>query len=103
MSSITRSISQQLGALGVPALPLAQRPGLRIFFLGLVIFATAFGIVVLKDVNRRLFNQYQTLQAQHEKQYESWGALLLEQSTLSTPSRVERIAHDRLKMIKENK
>lgn len=102
MNSISRSISEQLSALGAPTLPLVGRPGLRIFFLCVGLFATALGIIVLKDVNRRLYNQYQSLKISHEKQYETWGALSLEQSTLSTPSRVEKIASDRLNMQRVN-
>lgn len=98
MSSVTRTVSEHLQALGLPTFPLADKPGVRMFILGLMIFASAVGIVVVKDVNRRLFNQYQSFQTSHEKKYETWGALLLEQSTLSAPARVERIAQDRLNM-----
>lgn len=102
MNAISRSIEQHVGVLNIPALPLASRPGLRIFFLSLAIFLSAFGVIVVKDLNRRLFIQYQTLQQQHEHQYETWGKLSLEQSTLSTPSRVQRIAMQRLLMEQTN-
>lgn len=102
MNVVSRAIGQHLGVLSIPALPMAKRPGLRIFLLALAIFASAFGIIVVKDINRRLFIRYQTLQAQHEKQFEAWGQLSLEQSTLSTPSRVQRIAKNRLLMEQTN-
>lgn len=81
-----------------PSLPLAHRPGLRNFILIIAILASAFLVVYLKDANRREFIHYQQLQQVHEKQYEVWGKLLLEQSTLSTQSRVQQIAHKRLGM-----
>lgn len=102
MNAISRAISEQLHAIGTPTFPLVNNPVWRIFILCAALFATAFGIIVLKDVNRRLYNQYQSLKIAHEKQYETWGALSLEQSTLSTPSRVEKIATDRLNMQRVN-
>jgi len=102
MNAVTRALGQHIDALSLPALPMANRPGLRIFLLALTIFTTAFGIIVVKDYNRRMFIRYQTMQQQHEKHYETWGQLSLEQSTLSTPSRVQRIARQRLLMEQTN-
>lgn len=98
MNAVTRVIGQNADILKLPTMPLASRPGLRMLLLAAAIFLTAFGIIVSKDVSRRLFIESQILQTQHEKHYETWGKLLLEQSTLSTQSRVQRIAQQRLLM-----
>lgn len=68
-----------------------------LFVLGLLL--SAFSVVYFKDLNRRLFIQYQDLQ-QTRQQYEvEWGKLLLEQSTWSTQARIQQIAQQQFGMI----
>lgn len=70
--------------------------------VGLLVFGlllSAFGVIYMKDLNRRLFIQYQTLQAQKAQSLIQWGKLLLEQSTWSTQSRIQQIAQKQLEMI----
>lgn len=98
MNTATRVFLMYRAGIRLPALPLAQRPGLRNLILMLAILATAFVVIYLKDANRRQFIHYQQLQQIHEKQYEVWGKLLIEQSTLSTQSRIRQIANRRLGM-----
>lgn len=65
----------------------------------IALLLTAFGVVYLKDLNRRLFIEYQSLQ-QNRQQYEvEWSKLLLEQSTWSTQSRIQSIAQNQLGMV----
>ena len=59
---------------------------------------SAFGVVYVKDLNRRLFIQYQTLQHEKSQHLVRFGKLLLEQSTWSTQARVQQIAEHRLGM-----
>ncbi|OGT49367.1 MAG: cell division protein FtsL [Gammaproteobacteria bacterium RIFCSPHIGHO2_12_FULL_41_15] len=67
-----------------------------LFFL---IILSLFAIVFSKDLNRRKFIQYQTLlQAETQLQLD-WNKILLEQSTLTTQSRVQKIAEQQLGMI----
>ncbi|QTS83749.1 cell division protein FtsL [Coxiella endosymbiont of Amblyomma nuttalli] len=72
----------------------------RILIISLVVdlLCSAFGVIYFKDLNRRLFIRYETLQ--HEKMEEliEWGRLLLEQSTWSTQSRIQQIAQQKLGM-----
>src|SRR5262245_39086358 len=81
----------------VPAFYLAK-PKLINMILIVILLLSAFAVIYIKDVNRRLFIQYQSAQAAHDKLYEDWGKLLLEQSTWSSQARVQKIARYRLSM-----
>ncbi len=73
----------------------------NILFLLLLIsvWFSAFGVVYLKDINRQLVNELQTLNNTQDKLQIEWGKLLLEQSTLATQSRVQRMADEKLGMV----
>ena len=75
------------------------KQGVLISVLVIALLLSAFGVVYIKDLNRRLFIQYQALR--HEKMQDliQWGKLLLEQSTWSTQSRIQQIAQRQLGMI----
>lgn len=79
-------------------LPQLKRPKVVNLVLLMVLLMSAFTLIYIKDLNRRLFIQHQTLQATHDKLYEDWGSLLLEQSTWSRQARVQKIAEQRLEM-----
>ncbi|MFV9988700.1 MAG: cell division protein FtsL [Coxiella endosymbiont of Dermacentor nuttalli] len=64
----------------------------------IVLLCSAFGVIYIKDLNRRLFIQYQILQSQKFEKLIQYGKLLLEQNTWSTQSRVQRIAQQQLGM-----
>lgn len=59
---------------------------------------SSFGVVYFKDLNRRLFIQYETLQHEKAEKLIKWERLLLEQSTWSTQSRIQKIAQRQLGM-----
>jgi len=63
------------------------------------VFASAVGVVYMKDLNRRLFIQYQGLQQDEQQSDIEWGKLLLEQSAWSTQTRVQSVATDNLGMV----
>ena len=67
--------------------------------LMIAVLISAFAVVYVKDLNRRLFIQYQQLQVQHNQLYIDWGKLLLEQSAWSTQARVQRVAQQQLHMV----
>jgi cell division protein FtsL len=73
--------------------------GLWVFMLITLLFVSAFAVVYLKDLNRRLFIQYQSLQQNYDQSRLQWGKLLLEQSSWSTQARVQEIAQSKLGMI----
>ncbi len=68
----------------------------------ILIVVSLFGIVFMKDLNRRKFIYSQALQQDQDELQLQWGKLLLEQSTLTTQSRVQKIAQGQLGMIVPN-
>ena len=60
---------------------------------------SAFAIVYMKDLNRRLFITYQAQQQQQQQYQVARGKLLLEKSTWARQSRVQRIAENDLGMV----
>ncbi len=74
--------------------------GLSAFFpVFFAVLITLFAIVYFKDLNRRYFLQEQAaVQQMHLEKVKS-GQYLLEQSALSSQSRVESIAQTKLGMI----
>ncbi|MCH9644334.1 MAG: cell division protein FtsL [Gammaproteobacteria bacterium] len=73
--------------------------GIAITLLLLSLFLTAIGVVYLKDLNRRLFMQYQSLQTQSQDYQVVWSKLLLEQGTLARQSRIQQVATGKLGMV----
>jgi cell division protein FtsL len=65
----------------------------------LMLFVSAFSVIYLKDLSRRMFIHYQNLQqVQHQDEVE-WSKLLLEQGAWSTQARVQEIATTQLDMV----
>ena len=60
---------------------------------------SAFGIIYVKDVNRRLMGNLQTLQVTSTTLHNSWSQLLLEKSTWDNQARIQAIAEHQLGMI----
>ncbi|MFA6037512.1 MAG: cell division protein FtsL [Legionellales bacterium] len=71
---------------------------MRIAIIGILLFLTALAIVYFKHSNRQLLIEVHTLQTQRDALNSEWSQLLLEESTLITHSRVERIATQELHM-----
>lgn len=70
----------------------------KLLFLALTVFLSGFGVVYMKDVNRRYFVESQSL-TKHANELETeWGQLMLEQSAWSTQSRIEKVATQKLNM-----
>jgi len=76
---------------------LSQRT-LIVIALILMSLMTAFAVVYVKDLNRRLFSDVQVLQYERDDLYVEWGQLLLEQSAWSTQARIQKIAHQEIEM-----
>ena len=64
----------------------------RLIVLCVAILFTALSIVYIKDLNRRLFIDYQTLQQTNNQLHTDYGKLLLEESTWTSQGRVEQAA-----------
>ncbi|MFW0088943.1 MAG: cell division protein FtsL [Coxiella endosymbiont of Haemaphysalis qinghaiensis] len=72
--------------------------GILVVFSLIALLYSAFSIVYVKDLNRRLFIQYQVLQREKAEEVIQWGKLLLEQSTWSAQFRIQQVAQRRLEM-----
>lgn len=73
----------------------------RFFVISLIaaVFITAFSLVYVKDVNRRLMGELQSLQNTSNQLHNQWSRLLLEESTLVSSARVAAIAQKQLDMV----
>ena len=63
------------------------------------VLGSSLGVVYAKHEARSRFNELQQLTQQRDDLDIEWGQLQLEQSTWATHGRVERVAHDDLKML----
>lgn len=66
--------------------------------LGLVMLATALGVVWTRHESRVLFVELQALNGERDELNIEWGRLQLEQATWAEASRIERLARDELNM-----
>jgi cell division protein FtsL len=64
------------------------------------VFGSAIGLVYTTLQSRHLFNELQQQQKEQDQLQVEWGQLLLEQSTWSGELRIERIASEKLKMVR---
>lgn len=98
MNVATRVLQNSVIRIRTPELVQNFHWSAGMIVLAIAILLSAFGVIYLKDLNRRLFIQYQ-IQDQARTQYEvEWGKLLLEQSTLATQARIQQIAQNKLNM-----
>jgi cell division protein FtsL len=72
---------------------------LRVLFLVIAIMVSALSVVYTKDLNRRLFIDYQSWQQKNSEMSVDYGKLLLEQGAWSTQARVQIVATSSLNMI----
>lgn len=71
----------------------------RLFpWLGLALLGSAFLVVHAKHHSRQHFVELEALKARRDALDIEWNRLLLEQATWATPTRIERVARDRLRM-----
>lgn len=66
--------------------------------LAVIVLMSAFGLVYLKDVNRRLISQLDTLQANQAELRNHWTQFLLEKMQLANQTRIIHLARDNLNM-----
>lgn len=69
-----------------------------ILALALCVLVSALGVVHTKHQSRQMFVELEMLKSERDELNTDWGKLTLEQATWATPTRVERIARDRLDM-----
>lgn len=76
---------------------LGWRQLLVAILVGLVL-ASALAVITSAHMTRVQYARLQQLERQKDKLQTEWGQLLLEESTWSAPSRIERLASERLEM-----
>src|SRR3990167_2047458 len=79
------------------AVPLKNQ--LLIGTLIILLLVSAFSVIYLKDLSRRLFIQYQQAQQVQEHAEVEWSKLLLEEGAWSTQARIQNLASTQLDMV----
>lgn len=96
MNAVTKVITQ--GAIVRPVFIPFSLQAVWAFILFCMVFATALGVVYIKDLNRRLFISYQELQSDRNDLTIEYGKLLLEESAYSGQARIQKVAIQKLDM-----
>jgi cell division protein FtsL len=81
----------------VNAMPLKNQ--LLIGALVVLLLMSAFSVIYLKDLSRRMFIRYQHLQQVQQNDEVEWSKLLLEEGAWSTQARIQNIASTQLNMV----
>jgi cell division protein FtsL len=66
--------------------------------LAVAVVGSGIGVVLTRHESRKLFVDFQKLEAERDRMNDEWGQLQLEQATWGLPARVEDIAHSKLQM-----
>lgn len=75
------------------------RRSLVIVVMIILLLVSAFSIVYAKDLERRLFINYQEQQQQRDGAVVEWNRLLLEQGAWSAQLRIQKMAGEELGMV----
>lgn len=98
MNAAAKVIAQsQIFQGDVSALRLSA-PLSMVLFLVLLLFLSALSVVYVTNLNRTTHSQLEQAQHQAHELHLQWGNLLLEQASLATPSRVQRLSEAKLHM-----
>lgn len=71
---------------------------LGLILLVIAVLASAVAVVYVKNLDRQLFGDLQSLRQARDSLHVQYGQFLLEQNTLATPARVQAIAQQQLGM-----
>lgn len=71
---------------------------LGLILLVIAVLASAVAVVYVKNLDRQLFGDLQTLKQTRSDLHVQYGQLLLEQNTLAAPARVQAVAQKQLGM-----
>ncbi len=97
MNAVTRTMDSQ--RLALLSLGQIARPSLAILVMMILLLVSAFSIVYAKDLERRLFIEYQEQQQQKNNAIIEWNKLLLEQGAWSAQLRIQKMVGDELGMV----
>lgn len=76
----------------------AKKRYVFVFSLAIVVLCSAFALVYVKDMNRRLISQLDALQVNNTQLHNQWTQYLLQKMQLSNQSRVVQLAKNNLNM-----
>ena len=65
----------------------------------LAVLVSALAVVYVTNLHRLALSELQMAEQQSNQLQLQWGQLLLEQASLATPARVERLAAEKLRMV----
>ena len=92
MNAVVRTLNQTTVFPRLLTWSFSSKRHLTMISLMFAVLFSAFSLVYVKDMNRRLMGDLQTLQGARDHLRTQWSQLLLEESTWSSQSRVEQIA-----------
>ncbi len=102
MNAAARTLSSSTWFRGNVKQTVMTKEGFFAMVLLLAVLISALVVVYVKNEQRVYFSQQQ-LAIQQTAQLElEWSQLLLEQSAMAAPARVQRIAHQRLHLVMPN-
>ncbi|SDJ90251.1 cell division protein FtsL [Billgrantia gudaonensis] len=81
--------------------PLGRLGGVRLALVALLAvacLASAMASISASHLTREQYARLQQLERERDQLQTEWGRLLLEESTWSSPARIERLASERLDM-----
>jgi cell division protein FtsL len=76
---------------------MSRRPG-GVLILMVLVLVSAIAVVYAKHQGRKLFIELQALGKERDNMDIEWGQLQLEQGTLTTQGKIEKVARERLGM-----
>ncbi|KPJ67320.1 MAG: hypothetical protein AMJ43_05570 [Coxiella sp. DG_40] len=98
MNAVTRVVAQgPLVGSRITLIPFPL-PRFKVLILIVMLLISAFVIVYVKDVNRRLFIDYQSLQQRNDSLKTNNEKLLLEKSAWSRQARIQVVAEQNFNM-----
>lgn len=99
MNAAARALAEESFAVTNLRMAALSARNLTISLLTIAVLVSAFAVVSVKDINRRLFNDLQSLQQTRDELQVEWSQLLLEQNTWATQARIQQIAQDNMGMV----
>ena len=76
----------------------SRHDGLLIVLLAVIIFVSAFSVVIVKNLNRKAFAESEFLQRERHVLESEWSRLQTENSTLRMPGYIEKSVEE-LRMV----
>lgn len=98
MNAYVRSLQHRALSLGYLSFALSRLQWM-VIGLALLALASAFSLIYVKDMNRRLMNTYQTEQTQYAALRSEWSELMVKKESLASQTHVATIATKNLDMM----